>query len=468
MNKEQEDLPIESLPTDYADAFEADKKDNKKQLKEVSEDPKANYDRAMSDYEESLKKDEEQNKEEMKEISKDYTFDRDKTLTEYADFLKKDEEQNKEEMKEIPDDYKNNYNQAIKDKENYKKEDDDKNELIADHRSGFIRKDEDGGAVEAVRSEVLEKEIVDEKKEEDIEPFQEKNEKKNEVRLEKEANEEKKEPTVSEKIKEAVDNLRSLSNRKDSLLAQKERQKELAKKMGIKGENDSQVEKELEEVDGEYQEALEIVKVLTGKSEEEIMEEYLDKKREVLENTPEEKVEKINEKIDKIEEVLKEKEQVLSPEKKSLSEKMFERIGIKDKRAQLLIKAALVGSMIALPVAGVAVGGIYGLGLGQFILGQGFLPAAFGDMMNLGVAAAGGGVMSKLLREARELISKEKSSNVSSDPSVVEQPEIEIVSEKISSQDEKPINTIPEKEKKSAEINSDVSWVAPTSPDNKG
>ncbi len=221
----------------------------------------------------------------------------------------------------------------------------------------------------------------------------------NQVKKDKEAKEEKE--AITER---AIENLKALYENKNKLFAQNQKQKDLSYKLknvlGIK-DGEPVTESEYKSVWNEYEAALKDVEFLTGKSDINILNEYL----ESNEGT-EKSVDSLNKKLDNIEGRLKEKEQEQGKEKKDLIESLT---GIKDKRVKLLIKAAIAGGMIAFPVGGIAAGAL-GLGLGEALIGYSVIHYSTAAGLAVGNAAfavggiSGGSVLlSKIMKEAREL-----------------------------------------------------------------
>jgi hypothetical protein len=190
-------------------------------------------------------------------------------------------------------------------------------------------------------------------------------------------------------------------------LAEKKKWGGLVYKLGIK-KKDPEVEKEYRLVYSDYDEKLGELEKLTGKSKEAIMREFSKGEKENNKD-----VREVNERLDSYEKDLLKREQAQSKEKKDL----FEKIGIKDKRAKLLIMAAVAGGMVAFPVGGIAAGA-FGLGLGQ-ALGIGTwisYQTATGLVIGnatfaIGGIGGGGALLHKIMKEARELGQEKKSTS---------------------------------------------------------
>ncbi|MFA5432379.1 MAG: hypothetical protein WC319_05835 [Candidatus Paceibacterota bacterium] len=208
-------------------------------------------------------------------------------------------------------------------------------------------------------------------------------------------------------IEVAIKNFGVLSERKKVLLAEKKKWGGLVYKLGIK-KKDPEVEKEYRLVYSDYDEKLGELEKLTGKSKEAIMREFSKGEKENNKD-----VREVNERLDSYEKDLLKREQAQSKEKKDL----FEKIGIKDKRAKLLIMAAVAGGMVAFPVGGIAAGA-FGLGLGQ-ALGIGTwisYQTATGLVIGnatfaIGGIGGGGALLHKIMKEARELGQEKKSTS---------------------------------------------------------
>lgn len=194
--------------------------------------------------------------------------------------------------------------------------------------------------------------------------------------------------------------LMRLAEEKDELLQKKKGQQGLLngikRRLGIKKpEESAQIDEEYRDVYNKYQEALEKLSGLTGKSVDQIKEDYLNKKEK------EGSVDAVNNKLDAAEKNLEAQEQLQKGEKISLYNKAAD-WAKRHPKTMLCVKAALVGGMIAIPVGGV-VAASAGLGLGQVVFHMGILPAVWGDLAGVGMGVAGGGLLSKYLREAKEL-----------------------------------------------------------------
>jgi hypothetical protein len=431
MNKEKKEFPEESLPTEYLDALKKSEKEAEEELKDLSGDYKAEMERSVSDYAESLKRNDEQNREELKELSEDHRVAYEQAMNHGSE----------------------------------KREDDEKDELIFDRHAGIDfnssgerHKEKDREDEPEKKEDLPEKEFPEEAPKEKSEDHLD-----NSPQEEKIKKEETEKPVISEKqIEEAVSNLSLLYEKRKEASVQKEKERETLRKLAVKKDWDSEIDKEYRAVNDKYQKALENVMNLTGKSEEEIVNEYLEKEEAV---TSPEKLENIEKKLDEAEKSTEKREQEQSPEKKSLSEKIV--AGLKDKRVQLLlIKAVIAGGIIAIPVGG-AVAAAAGMGLGQ-ALGIGtfitYSTAAEGaaiGVSNVALGVAGGALLSRLMRQARELMTSKKSTeeNIDVSPNA---PAKELKKEKIISPELEEIpQTGPEKEpvKEATPATEEIEWI---------
>jgi len=206
------------------------------------------------------------------------------------------------------------------------------------------------------------------------------------------------------RIERAIENLKSLFDNKNKLRDKFQNQRRLRNKINIfrDKEKESKVEEEYRSVFKEYEKALEEVMSLTGKSEDQVIREYLSGK----ENN-EESIENVNKNLDDAEGKLQKDIEGQSKEKKDVFERFT---GIKDKRVKLLLMAAVASGAIALPVAGIAAGALYGIGLGQAIgIGTWLVyPNAMGLAIGNSIFASSGigsgsVLLSKIMKEARDL-----------------------------------------------------------------
>jgi hypothetical protein len=273
--------------------------------------------------------------------------------------------------------------------------------------------------------DIVEKPLTKEEKE------PQKTEKPEEPKKSEKTEEEKKAELEAKEEKEAVteraiENLKALFENKNKLYAQKQRQEKLSyriKNIFNKKQDKSAVNSEYESVYREYEKTLEGVESLTGKSEDRVIREYLSGN----ENN-EKLVENINNNLDKAEDNLKKEEESQSKEKKDLIERLT---GIKDKRTKLLIKAVVAGGMIAFPVGGLAAGAL-GFGLGEALIGFSLIQypsvaALAAGNATFAVGGIGGGsvLLSKIMKEARELVSKEGASKEENEEVQAEAPVVE-------------------------------------------
>ncbi len=253
----------------------------------------------------------------------------------------------------------------------------EKDELIGDHEAGLDLKNEEND--QGPEPNEIEKDSGKE-----TEPSKEAERKEPGAQTEQAG--------VEVAIEVAIKTLRNLSRRKEERGQKKEQQQGLLYKFGFK-KKDSMINEEYDEAVNDYERILEHVQSLTGKNEKQIEEEYLNKD-----------IESIEKNLEDAEKKTENEKQNLSKERKSLSEKFSSLM--KDKRTRLLIQAAIAGGLIAFPVAGVTLG-VAGLGMGQFFLGHailvGEIPALAGGLTTTAMGVAGGALISRLMRKAREL-----------------------------------------------------------------
>ena len=200
----------------------------------------------------------------------------------------------------------------------------------------------------------------------------------------KEAQEEKEART-----ERAIENLQALYKNKEDLYSQKQKRTGLLFKLKnlIGSETDnSKIDEEYRFIYGEYEEALKEVQDLTGKTEDQVIKDYLSFK-ENKENSAEEVDKKLDEKVENLDQA----EGQLSPEKKTLLERIKSM-----STGQKIVAGVIVGGVIVVG-AGAGIGLATGMGLMQalglpsIITYSSYAGYAAGQVINIGGAIGVGG-----------------------------------------------------------------------------
>jgi hypothetical protein len=193
---------------------------------------------------------------------------------------------------------------------------------------------------------------------------------------------------TSKELSEKIDQLVNLSQKKNSLRKEKDKQQGLSYRLGIK-KKDPQIDTEYRTVYNDYKIVLLELEHLTGKSTEEIEREYLSgdpEKESSQENSPEDE-----NKLKGLKSFLSEKTNETNKEVENLEKGKkgaFEKIKnlMKDKKFQYVIGLAMVGVAIMAPPTGF-------ISMITFGLNAGFLPAALATKATALTGASGGGLL---------------------------------------------------------------------------
>jgi hypothetical protein len=232
----------------------------------------------------------------------------------------------------------------------------------------------------------------------------------------------------------AVENLQALYKNKEDLYSQKRKRDNLLSKfknlVGLE-KNNPKIDEEYRSIYKEYEESLKEVQTLTGKTEDQVIKDYLSTK-ENKENLAEEVNKKLDEKVENLDQA----ERQLSPEKKTLLERIKSM-----STGQKIVAGVIVGGVIVVG-AGTGIGIVSGMGLMQalglpsIVTYSSYAGYAAGQVLGIGGAVGvGGTTLAGLIYEdaAFEQEDKKKEAVVNSSNESKKQEEVKIVESEIDS-----------------------------------